>query len=309
MKVLNKKLIAVLAVMAFVFTVLAFCVMPTSVSASTNGFAMKNGAEAKMTIVEGSDTDYTGIRFTSTVKESYYTNLLNTYTGANIEIYTRISPKASDVEDFDVAPSEYAVDIKCSQPVVFDGDPNTDDVFTIRAAIVDFPVELYDLELYARAYIKIDGENSIPADTADNVRSVRDVANAAIIDGYDEDGVLTKYIQVGQRNEDVSGYITADGKGWATVGGLDNCTYNVAYIGAKKINASVENGVVNFELSENDLYILANKKLGDLFSLSVYDADGKVYSTFISLSDVAFANVNAYVKNVEGRRKKEGGTR
>ena len=249
------------------------------VSEETNYFQMVNGAEVRAV------TDSCGLRFTTNVGEYMYDNAWNGYT---VSFGTLIAKNVTDITAM-VAEDEstYLADIPCSKQVAFE-----DGVFTYTSAVVfdtkgwtdDEKTAAYAMELTARAYVKLekDGVTTYEYATAtDTTRSMRAVANVALVKGASET-LLGEYVNVGARNK--KDYLeTSDATTNTLAVGVTAADLGV-YVGAKKVDVTGENGAIDLSALATDW------TLGENYFVSVFGADNKVYSAPVQYVTKAIEN-------------------
>ena len=249
------------------------------VSEETNYFQMVNGAEVRAV------TDSCGLRFTTNVGEYMYDNAWNGYT---VSFGTLIAKNVTDITAM-VAEDEstYLADIPCSKQVAFE-----DGVFTYTSAVVfdtkgwtdDEKTAAYAMELTARAYVKLekDGVTTYEYATAtDTTRSMRAVANVALVKGASET-LLGEYVKVGARNK--KDYLeTSDATTNTLAVGVAAADLGV-YVGAKKVDVTGENGAIDLSALATDW------TLGENYFVSVFGADHKVYSAPVQYVTKAIEN-------------------
>ena len=247
----------------------------------TNYFQMVNGAEVRAV------TDSCGLRFTTNVGEYMYDNAW-VQDGYTVSFGTLIAKNVTDITAM-VAEDEstYLADIPCSKQVAFE-----DGVFTYTSAVVfdtkgwtdDEKTAAYAMELTARAYVKLekDGVTTYEYATAtDTTRSMRAVANVALVKGASET-LLGEYVNVGARNK--KDYLeTSDATTNTLAVGVAAADLGV-YVGAKKVGATGENGAIDLSALATDW------TLGETYFVSVFGADNKVYSAPVQYVTKAIEN-------------------
>ena len=270
-------------------------------------FAMDSGASIKLTTeTDANGVEYSGIRFSADVTKDYNDWLVKTYTvegvAPTIEYRMLISPIASAEEETIELTVETANSYTINIPTQTDMSFETKETIEYACAMYGIPESSYDLRIQGRAFVKItksDGSIAYEyATSADNIRSVRDVANAALIDDIVGNKTTNekagKFLNVGERTDEENGWVSLEnGTGSAVINGLPDGQYTKAYLGAKRVTATVVDGVVSFELSENELANVANVKHSNYLSVFVSDENGgkdTVYSTKISKVDKVVAN-------------------
>lgn len=278
-------------------------------------FSMAPGASIKLTTeTDANGVEYSGIRFSANVTKDYHEALVDCYTiegvAPTIEYRMLISPIASSTDEtvaltLDTANS-YTIDLPTQTDMSFE----TKEEITYACAMYGIPESSYDLRIQGRAFAKItksDGSIAYEyATSMDNTRSIRDVANAALIDdivtGKTTNAKASQYLNEGTRTNEENGWVALDdGTGSAVIQGLPDGEYTKAYLGAKRVTATVTGGVVSLDLSEAELAELANVKHADYLSIFVPNAEGgkdTVYSTKISKVDdvVTDAAVNGWLQ-------------
>lgn len=240
----------------------------------SQSFYMEEGAGVRIAEEES------GIRFTAVLSKTYYDSLVAENANAQIRIYTVINRAENPVENqARVFEHNKTADGKYVAPV-FDTETG---LAELRAAIVydNVPEESFAaasaLRLKAQTYIDIirDSKETIAAMANGNERSMRVVANAALLSGKYTDPaeieVLKTYLGNSVLRENEEAYLEVEGTNEFVL--PDGATYNEAYIGTKKVEASFEGGKVTIQnASSYDL------KLGESEILSVFDAENNVYS-------------------------------
>ena len=244
-------------------------------------FYMGDGAEVSVS------AGYGGVRWTTTVTNTYLED--KGYNAETSKVYfgTIVAPESmleNGIEDLTVenARGEESAFVNITVGAL---DLTADEV-TYRSAIryddivknvqasgsqlseAEILKQAYKLELTARSYVTIDGVTHY-AEVSDSTRSARHVANAAVLAGATEDLDATiqtrvkSYIgNVATAETEVLYDISSNGAIATdyTGSGTD------VLIGAKKMNASVESGVISF--AEGQTF-----KAGEGW-ISVFDDDG-----------------------------------
>ena len=234
-------------------------------TAKATDFYMEDGAAVR---VVGDDVN--GIRFTSTITESYWNSLQTTYgADATYKFYSVVTDGTTGVQK----------DFGTTTPTFTNG------VHDFYAAITynvsdwtdEKKAEAYALELQANTYVDVtkNGETTpttIAAAGATGVRSMRVVADDTwLTEGQDE--ALEAYFTVGNRSEETWGGFDSTGAGVVNMPALsDSVTEVSAYFGAEKLTATVSEGVVSFSGVN-----VADMTVGTETYLSVF-AEDKVYS-------------------------------
>lgn len=252
---------------------------------ASEGFQMKAGASVRRVDTNGDKVnDQVGIRFTTEVSADFESYLSTTYEGATFEYGTLITAQniltqmGKTITDMTV---ENKAELQCNNPTdeVENGKFYGSVLYTSENG-VDWEtlteaqkLAIYKTELVARSYVKItQGEtvNYIYAKAEDTARSIRGVANAAILDN--DGALLDGYIGTATREKDSFDYYDPELKaGNIGVEELADGTYTV-YVNAKLYGeVTVENGT--FKLPE-----LAMMTAGE-HSVSLFDESANVYST------------------------------
>lgn len=245
------------------------------VTEETNYFSMVNGAEVRAV------TDSCGLRFTTNVGEYMFTVTWADYDA--VSFGTLIAKNVTDVTSVDAeVETSYLADIPCSKATAF-----TNGVFTYTSAVVfnkaDFTetewVQASAMELTARAYVKLEKGGEITyeyATAVDTTRSMRAVANMAILQGKDK-GLLDGYVGTATRSTAFDAYETAeavDGVTPLTVAAVASKDYTQAYINAKRVG-TVAGTAVSFDEASVEAMGLT---LGEKYKLSLFDESNNVYS-------------------------------
>lgn len=303
MKKTKKSILTALALGCGMAICLGVAFAPISVAqpatAETAGFYMEFGARVR------NKKDSVGIRFDTVVSEEYYNGLKTTYgADAKIEFHTLVArfqdlKDVNEDEKIDETDLTTAMIAKDLQNVgANEADDLTDkgtisfataeldgETYTYKAAMLynadGMTYKTYAMELVARSYVKVtymDGEEEKEyvayAESNDNIRAMRTVANAAVIDGEDAT-YLAKYVGTVTENA-ATGYLglnntqaTLEAKNLPTA-------VTTGYIGGRKVNVSVtENGLTATYTAEDvaELEAGENKKA----VLSLFDENGNVY--------------------------------
>ena len=251
---------------------------------ASEGFVMSAGASVRRVDTNGDEVnDQAGIRFETNVSEDFESYLSTTYAGATFEYGTLITAQnvldkaGKTVIDMTVANKDA---LQCNNPTdeVEDGKFYGSVLYTSENG-VDWEnltdaqkLAIYKTELVARSYVKItQGEkvSYIYAKAEDTARSMRGVANAAILDN--DGDLLDGYIGEATRETSSFDYYNPDlNTGDIGVEELADGTYT-AYVNAKLYgNVTVKDGA--FALS--NLSMAAGEH-----SVSLFDANANVYST------------------------------
>jgi len=241
-----------------------------TITAPESVFYMEEGAAVR------TDTDKLGIRFSATITKAYWEDLQTTYgVDATYKFYSVVTDGVMPVtKDYGTLTPDFT---------------DTDE-YTFYSTIVYDTAELKEaglleesceLELSAQTYVDITkvGEETpttLAAYGETGVRSMKAVANAAVLAG-EEDEDLLNYFAVGNRSELQEGYVFDDNGGFITMANLPDLTDATdmgVYYGAQKVEATYENGTISFngvelEAGQTSAYI------------SVFTG-GKVYSSKIS---------------------------
>lgn len=247
------------------------------ITQNTDYFEMEDGAQVRKV------PNSMGIRFVTNVGSEYLSNLESD--GATVSFGTLVS-KSGDVTTIKADdPTTYLADIPCTKSANYDENGN----FQYTAAIVYDKTEAFSdaqwlaackMELTGLAYVKVVKGEAQPqyyyAVANDTTRSMRAVANEAILQGEDE-SALKKYLGETVRNTGFEAYEIAeavDGVVPMTLSGLGNSAYNQVYIGAKRVGTIAGNSV-SFDAEKVEEMGLT---LGEKYTLSFFDANSNVYS-------------------------------
>ncbi len=290
----------------------------TNVSAETGTnavFAMSSGASIKLTTeTDAAGIEYSGIRFSANVTKDYHEDLIESYTIEGvlptIEYRMLISPISAASEETVELTLETANSYTIDLPTQTDMSFETKEDITYACAMYGIPESSYDLRIQGRAFAKITKADATVAyeyaTSNDNIRSIRDVANAALIDdivtGKTTNAKASQYLNEGTRTNEENGWIALDdGTGSAVIKGLPDGEYTKAYLGAKRVTATVVNGVASFNLSASEIAELKNVKHANYLSIFAPNADSEkdtVYSTKISKVDdvIADTSVNGWLQ-------------
>ena len=274
---------------------------------ASDGFVMKAGASVRYKDNNDDGTnDEAGIRWTTEVSSDFTTWLSDTYKDASVEYRTLITAvnlpdraAAVSVSDLTV---EHAEELLCNDTKgtlsggeYYGSVLYKDDTVEGWATLTDAQLcVIYEAELIARSYVKVTPTSGDPviiyAQAEDTARSMRAVANAALMKG--ENSLLNKYIGTAETQEERAGLYdpeTDNGSIALNVNELGDGTY-VAYMGAKLVgDVTVANNTVTLSM-ENvadgehtlslfnesaDVYrapfIKATKVLKDVDDLAMFD--------------------------------------
>ena len=250
------------------------------VTPTASEFYMEDGAAVKISSTQ------VGIRFSATITSAYWAELQEAYgTDATYSFYSIVTDGTKPItKSYEGVTPAFDVE----------------DTYTFYSTIVYNTQELIDgglleaacnLALSAQTYIDITkaGEETsitLAAYGETGARSMKAVANAAVLAGEaDED--LQKYFTVGNRSENVEGYVFDDESGvvsMANLPDLTDATDMEVYYGAEKLDATYANGAISFngvafEEDQTQAYI------------SVFTG-GNVYSSkIVKAKKIAQANV------------------
>ncbi len=263
-------------------------------------FAMQKGAAVRKK--EGS----TGIRFSTDINQAWYNDVLaqySEYTNVEIELHTLIARNAAltdvnedqtiDEKDLTVAMiaqdpenvgANEAMDYTDRGTISFASE-NEADTYTYRAVMLynpqDCTATTYAMELVARSYAVVTYTDNgtektsepVYADSEDNVRAMRTIANVAILDGGSGSENLTHYVTEGTRTTEMKYYQTSDDTSKSiTLNNLPSGDYT-GYLNASKIGVTVTDGTIS--LTDLDTSGLT---LGETYYVSVFTAENEVYS-------------------------------
>ena len=296
----------VLAILASVFALclvgFALTFNSSSAYAQTEAkFCMDNGASIRL-----ADDGY-GMRFTTTVTESYYNNLKAQYgENAEIKFYTLINHSGLDVDKVVYTDITNNWLIPCSKTVTF-----TDGEFVFYSTVMyrdtnEYSEEILDkafgLDITARAYVTVNGEHVDYADTEDTTYSMKGIANYNLLlddandDMYEDEQVekLRSYLikesaTIHQTNDDSAGFYGDTTVGVDTIQKgaleLEDCDVSslsigdelYAYVGAKSVKLKKIDANNTVEISGYDVDSSAIGKNGQTLTLTVIGPDGDLY--------------------------------
>ncbi len=256
---------------ALAFTAISGLTLNKTVSATdTAKFVMDDGGSVRLAKTA---SDKTGIRWTATVNESYYTAL--NVGEQTVEFGAVVTPARNlGKDELLTAGSKQAKIVKSATAPAF----NDKGDFTFYASIVyDDLAEnekqaAYALELVARAYVKV-GEDYNYVDSYSTTRSMRAIALAAVQSGEYTEETLNAYYggkTVNEIKENTGYYGNVDKNG--ILANDNNIAGTVqAYIGAAPVSATV---------TENGIEITGAGELEEQksYTLNVFDVNGEVYS-------------------------------
>jgi hypothetical protein len=276
---------------------------------ASEGFVMKDGASVRYKDNDGDKvSDEAGIRWTTEVSNEFVNYLETTYEGAIVEYRTLITAvnlpnRAEEVTVSDLT-VENAEALKCNDTKgtlakgkYYGSVLYKDDTVEGWADLDDAELRvIYETELVARSYVKVTkADNSVEyiyAQTGDTARSMRAVANAALMQG--EDDLLNEYVGTATTQEERAGLYnpeTDNGNVALELNELSDGTY-VAYVGAKRVGeVTVEN---------NATTVSVNGVADGEQTVSLFDTNADVYrAPFIKAtkvideaSDLAMFNLN-----------------
>ena len=227
---------------------------PAESDKTYTGYYMDKGASVRAEI------DYPGIRFTSVITKTAYEAMLADNAGATITFHTVIAPVA-DVTDGDVnnlTPETVARNTVIDSTLFNDAEEKpfaeidgVGEAFRINAVLANFAQSEFGETLMARGFALITAGETVTrvwATPNDNVRSMREVAYKALVEGKEVDGegetnasAISKYLI---NNEEVA-------ETYAEVG--HGATYGVAGTMVMKFDKDVvavyknAEGVMNAE--------------------------------------------------------------
>jgi len=301
-KNLKRKMLATLCMVFATVSCFSVANLMTAAAATTENIAteqqfwMTDGAAVRVKAGES------GIRWETNVEKSWYESLSTN--GATVEFHTLVTAADNiktniteltydDAEDKSKEVKDLKADVTS---VTFkqydtndDGEITADDasLFKFYGSIIydkltsEYQKKAYAAELIARSYISIttgegDSANTqiIYATAEDTARSIRAVANACVEDTeafakFDEETeqpIITGYL--GDKGAEVaySGEYFEKAVGTGT---LAENTYNVAYVGSKKV------GTVN----GTTLTLTAPLTVGETYNLTLFDDNGNYAKT------------------------------
>lgn len=293
-------------------------------------FAMQKGAAVRK------NAGSTGIRFSTDINQQWYNDTLSayaSYTGVKVELHTLVARNAAltdvnedgitDEKDLTVSmiaadPNNVglneAMDYLDEGTIEFKTD-SASDIYTYRAVTTynttKCTEKTYAMELVARSYAVVtytDGDTEktsepVYADSEENVRAMRTVANMAILEGEQYSENLAHYVKVGTRTTEMKYYQTSDDTSKSvTLNQLPSGEYT-GYLNASKIGVTVTDGAIS--LTDLDTSGLT---LGETYYVSVFTADNKVYSApfmyvtkaIDEASDMSVLQISATNTKVEG---------
>ena len=262
MKTADRKLTAALAALvAACFLLAGAFALPVSAAeapSAEGGFMMQEGASVRLE--EGGS----GIRFSATVTEKFYQALKTTY-GENAGIEFHMVVGAG--ENFG-QPKDYVSEGVPSfgqsgkyvyrEAIIYDQlEDDLTEYYTeqdktgeeLTALVAEGIEKAYKTELNAKAYVKVTPESgeavTIDAVPADTLRSMQDVALAALVEGgyeenSEEETALKSYLGgklTVNRETALAGYFDAESTGTLT-SEVGDGSYT-AYFGAKKVGSAV----------------------------------------------------------------------
>ncbi len=239
----------------------------TSSATETNFFTMDDGAYVKA--VENS----TGIRFSAKIGEEFYNGL-----GENAKLYTKIN-KAG-------APDSQAIVMEHENVTFTDGVAVLNAAITYNNLTEEKLKIAVGVELFAETYAEKSDSTTVFAtnkDTVDNTRSMRAIANSALINDAFEDetekNLIKQYVgtqtKIDGNHKRTNAVLVEDGATKVTVG----TKTGTAYLGSKKIGEAT-NGVVTVPepfTTSTDTYGRVNDKD---YLISIFDENNNVdYAT------------------------------
>lgn len=250
---------------------------------ASDGFAMKVGASVRYKDNDGDGVnDEAGIRWATEVSEEFTKWLEREYAGASFEWRTLITA-ANKLGDASVTmlTVENAETLLCNDTrgTLSDGEYYGAVLYRSDAtdgweSLTDEQLRsIYATELVARSYVKItktNGEDEIVyAKADDTARSMRAVANAALMKG--EDALLNKYVgTVSTQTKNAGVYDPDENEGNVTLdlSELDDGTYT-AYAGAKLVG--------EVEVSDGSATMSAASVADGEQTASLFDGSANVY--------------------------------
>ncbi len=235
-------------------------------------FAMSDGAAIRLL---GSDDDYAGVRWETTVNKTFYDSL-TINEGDQIEFGVVVAPKKKIVAD-NAPLTDKTTSVKiipCTREVEYDENNE----FVYYSSIV-FNKEwdaaklnaAYGVELTARAYVKINGEYTF-TDEYDTTRSMRAVALESLNHGFTQEEV-GGYFGLISEDTTMSGYYDAQ----ESTAVLENVNQLNVGTYAASVNAQPVEVNVN---SDSTVTLTGNVKglaAGNDYKLNVFDTDNNVY--------------------------------
>ncbi|MBQ3506900.1 MAG: hypothetical protein IJA89_09050, partial [Clostridia bacterium] len=281
---------------------------------ASEGFVMKDGASVRYKDNDGDNqSDEAGIRWTTEVSDEFAEYLsTGEYEGASVEYRTLITAVnqlgGADVTTMTVENAE-ALLCNDTKGTLAKGEYHgsvlyKDDTVEGWADLTAAQLRvIYEAELVARSYVKVTkADNSVEyiyAQTGDTARSMRAVANAALMKG--ENSLLSDYVGTATTQEERAGLYnpeTDNGNVALELNELGDGTY-VAYVGAKRVG---EVAVAN-----NAATMSVNGVADGEQNVSLFDTNANVYRAPIikatkvidEAEDLAMFNLNnAYVEDV-----------
>ncbi len=205
---------------------------------ATSDFYMENGASVRI-------DDKAGVRFSTHISESRYNAVKETAGDKEVKLVTIVN--RADLGATHGAEKAMEFEYNLAGVSAKDGE------YTVIARVAYSALEeslllnAASVELEAKCYLVIDNDwvNAVPAESNDNVRSMRSVAYAALTKGDVNQEAVKKYLGTVQEETKASALLYTDAKAidvselTATYG-----DYTAAYIGAKKIG-DVKNGKID----------------------------------------------------------------
>ncbi|MBQ8657755.1 MAG: hypothetical protein IJ506_01335, partial [Clostridia bacterium] len=228
-----------------------------------DNFVMQEGASVRMSETKP------GIRWATTITEAYWNALVTAY-GNEVQLATQVT-KEGETET-----------IPCTTEVAFgeEGEFTYYAALTFEGLTADQIAQSVEWQITAQAVAMVGTEVKHSAVATDVTRSMKAVANVAILEGEDEEGDLAVYVgnktaTVGETNF----YEVSDTNTTAEVSiDLENGTYTDAYIGSKKVALTVADGKTTVDTTE-----FIGVETGELGYVSVFNNDQ------ITASPVRFA--------------------
>ena len=242
---MKKNLIKACAILAVAAIPVAFASINTvetsanTVTSTASKFYMEKGASVRTT------SDEVGIRFKATITKSYWEELQKEYgADATYSFYSVVTDDTKDIKK----------DYGTITPDFTESDTHnfySTIVYTTEeleeAGLLD---EACELELSAQTYLEVTKAGETEATTivaygTTGKRSMKAVANAAVLDGNEEED-LAKYFTVGNRSEAIECYSFEDNSGVVNMAAMPAWTNDMeVYYGAEKVNVTYANGTLS----------------------------------------------------------------
>ena len=211
---------------------------------AASDFYMENGASVRI-------DDKAGVRFSTHISESRYNAAKETAGDKEVKLVTIVN--RADLGATHGAEKAMEFEYNLAGVSAKDGEYTVIARVTYSALEESLLLNAASVELEAKCYLVIgnDWDAAVPAESNDNVRSMRSVAYAALTAGAVDQADVEKYLGTVQKETNASALLYTDAKAidvselTATYGG-----YTAAYIGAKKIG-DVKNGKIDLAEAYN----------------------------------------------------------